>query len=268
MSSPPPSVAAISHGGAAWSTASSSVGQGQQPFGRLDGPRPPGVRDGKSPLALVGAAGAEQNGQIIDNPRPEAGGAFGEAPRSAGASAFGEASSEALGNSETSGASEPPRNGPPMNGAASPPDAGAAAVAKRLLTRGGGNGSTAKGVPHVNSAPSLQVDTLDDTAATKGGDGAAGLSRPARGSSGPTASGVGAGGEGNKERGVEQAPKSEPKQAGKGKTMRRRASVGGATVASKPGRLAKMMSKWLYPDAKVRVFVLGVLSCCWGRVWP
>ncbi|CAM9622634.1 unnamed protein product, partial [Ectocarpus fasciculatus] len=66
---------------------------------------------------------------------------------------------------------------------------------------------------------------------------------------------VSPGGKGNDSGGsgkaAEKAPNSEPRKGAKGKDMKRRASAGGAAaVAAKPGRLAKMMSKWLYPEAK------------------
>lgn len=172
------------------------------------------------------------------------GGAFDEPPRS-GSPAFGDDFGMALGDSGSSTASRPQI---PMDGVA--PGAGAAAVAKRLLA-GGKDGGAGGGVPHVSSAPVLSAmpgggaegvawsSEQRDKHEEKSGEG-----------------GSGDGGKGGKSGAVEQAPKSEPKIAPKGKKTSRRASAGGVAVTAKPGRLAKMMSKWLYPEAKVGGFYL------------
>ncbi|CAM9346739.1 unnamed protein product, partial [Scytosiphon promiscuus] len=154
-------------------------------------------------------------------------------PQGAGVrAAFGNSPPRSTGGSPPafSGGGAPPggsRNSPLQDAAGgssqkdgpASPGAGSAAVARRLLNRGAGEEggrSPAKGVPHANSAPALVGER-------RGGN----------------------------EEAVEQAPKSEPRKGEKGKEIQRRASVGGAAaVGAKPGRLAKMMTKWFYPEAK------------------
>lgn len=259
-------------GGAGWPAAPSLQDKQQHPFGPSSAPRPPGVGVDKSPpvsgAGVVSAVGWGQQGPVQGQPQPiaapgegpqhftqGASGAFGSPPpRSpAGSPAFGEHGT-ATADPSRSPAQNGAGNGSPNDAAAAAiamPGAGAAAVAKRLLNRGGadGGGSTgtpAKGVPHVSSAPVL---------GGKGQGGSEGRDSPENGGGGVAAAaaadGGGGGGGAGKGRSVEQAPKSEPRKGAKDKNIQRRASVGGAAMAAKPGRLAKMMSKWLYPEAKV-----------------
>lgn len=126
------------------------------------------------------------------------------------------------------------------------PETAAAVVARRLLTR---DRPAWKGVPHVSSSPSLAVGLGDgiDTAAV----GAAALSEPTgeraeggvKGGSPMVAMAGKNGGNDAKKSPPAKAPKSEPKK--------RRGSAP-IVVGAKPGFLAKMMAKVLYPDAKVR----------------
>lgn len=138
----------------------------------------------------------------------------------------------------------------------SPPGAGAATVAKRLLSRGAVDGGPGKGFPHASSAPALRADKRGaDAVPPRGGnEGDVPEQRVAGAVDAAKAvamAGDGGGGGDETPGGKEQAPKSEPNKGAKGKDAGRRASFGGADVAAKPGRLAKMMAKWLYPDAKV-----------------
>ena len=106
------------------------------------------------------------------------------------------------------------------------------------------------GFPHVNSEPVLRADKWDGASTQGEGSGGGG---------GPLGQGGGDGatGEAGEDKGkgiggvVDQAPKSEPKKGSKGKATARRASAGASAAGAKPGRLAKIMSKWLYPEAKV-----------------
>lgn len=268
-STPPRPVA----GGAGRLPASPSQGQ-QNPFGQNGVPRPPGVAADKPlPAARAGVAAPvdwSQQGSAHSQPRSAvreaaaqhftqgAGGAFGSGsppPRSsAGSPMFGETSAASEGPTRSPTAQKSSaENGPPTGADSSAtPGAGAAAVAKRLLNRGMGDGGVStKGVPHVSSAPVLGERAKEPIEA---GD------PPEKRGSGGAAAGSGGGGDGGKgtageqvPKAGEQAPKSEPRKGAKGEggNMKRRASVGGAAVAAKPGRLAKMMSKWLYPEAKV-----------------
>lgn len=272
-------------GGAGWPGAPSLQGKQQQqqqhPFGASGAPRPPGVEFNKSPpvsgaggVAAAGGWGQKGPGQCQPQPSSVpggggqhftqgAGGAFGSPPpRSAAASpAFGESSTGAV----TDPAMSPAGNGSPNDaGAAAVPGAGAAAVAKRLLNGGpaadeGGSTPGGKGVPHVSSAPVLggkghPQDTGEERDSPENDDGG-------RMAAAAAADGGGGGGAG-KGKTVQQAPKSEPRKGAKGKDLQRRASAGGAAVVAKPGRLAKMMSKWLYPEAKVSAafWARGALS--------
>lgn len=193
-----------------------------------------------------------------------AGGAFGSPPPRSGAgspafgeSAFGEGGAPTAGGAQNGAGNESP------NDATAVPGAGAAAVAKRLLKGPDGGGSTntpGKGVPHVSSAPVLSGkghgESESEGRGSPGNGGGGGAAAAA-------AAADGGGGSAGKGTAVEQAPKSEPMKAAKDKNMHRRASVGGAAVAAKPGRVAKFMSKWLYPEAKVSAAFLFADCCCW-----
>lgn len=259
--SPPPPPT----GGAKWSGAPSSQDMQQRPFGPGSAPRPPGVEANKSsPISGAGGAAAGgwgQQGPIQGQPQSTAvpgggaqhftqgaGGAFGSPPlRSATASpAFGESDAATV-DPTRSPAQNGAGNGSPNN-ATGVPGAGAAVVAKRLVNRGppdGGVTTPGKGVPHVSSAPVLSGKGHG------GSDGRDSSGNDGGGVASGAAADAGGGGAGKGGKVVEQAPKSEPRKGAKGKNMPRRASAGPAAVAAKPGRLAKMMSKWLYPEAKV-----------------
>ena len=273
-SSPPPHGMAGSPpprpptGGAGRPGPPSSQGKQQHQFGPGGAPRPSGVEANKSPPVSgaggVAAGGWGQQGPIQGQPQPGnvpggraqhftqgAGGAFGSPPprSAAGSPAFGGRGAAASEDPARSPAQSDAGNGAP-NDAAGTPGAGAAAVAQRLLTRGGGLSTPGKGkgVPHSSSAPVLsgkEHDESEERDSSGNGGGAGTAAAPADGGGRGNEGGVGKG------KAVEQAPKSEPRKGAKDKNMPRRASVGGAAVEAKPGFMAKMVSKWLYPEAKV-----------------
>ncbi|CAM9622765.1 unnamed protein product, partial [Laminaria digitata] len=229
-------------------------------------PRPPGVGVSR-PAALpsTGEAGAFPAGgaaaAAAPPPPPQrqafpgsagGGGRFGEVPRNTGSPAFGESFGQSFGHSGPPGspaltpppptlasgpgpgpglAGEPQRHPAAVGGGTEASEA-AAVVAKGILARGGGSGGAGEGRGGGAGPPGQ-----------RGGDEAAG------GGSGKREGGEGKGGKG-KGGGGDQAPKSEPRKGTKGKGVQRRASVGAPAVGAKPGRLAKIMSKWLYPEAK------------------
>lgn len=280
-SGPPPAK------GGVWSAALPAISQGQQqhqqrqdqPFGQNHAPRPPGVAAPSDMSMPLGARG----GAFNDFPRSTSNPAFGK-------EAFGKAT---FGNSTPSNSvavagvdvnpQEPKSDshniggpyvddphiggqhfgGPPVGDlpvGASVTNPVAAAVAKRLLSRGEGNGGgTRNAVPHVSSVPLLRAEGWTDNPTQGEAAGESGEQWEEGGVSTPkvpspeVGAEAGAEAEGGSGKGAisEQAPKSEPRKDAKKKVVPRRASVGGQMVAGKPGRLAKMMSKWLYPDAKV-----------------
>lgn len=264
-------------GGAGWPPASSAQGQQpqlQNPFGQSSVPRPPGVTaDKQSSLARAGVAAPgdwSQRGSVHNQPRSivqedaaqnvtqGAGGAFGggSPPRSAaGSPMLGKSSAASVDPTRSPTAKKNgPENGPPTGAASTTPGAGAAVVAKRLLNRGMGDAAVStpgKSVPHVSSAPILGGRAEEPSEARD--------STEKDGSGGDVAGGEGE----RKDTAAGRSPKSEPRKVAKGKgdNLKRRASAGGAGVAAKPGRLAKMMSKWLYPEAKVSTVLCAHNDC-------
>lgn len=229
-----------------WSAGVPGVAQGPSPFGQSQGPRPLGVQAVRPPMPGVA--------------RERAGGTINEAFTSRGdpvnmRKAFG---SDSPAESAASNASE--RSKSPMHDVS--PGAGAAIVAKRLLSRGGDGGEMTSGIgaSRVSSEPALNAKRWDEsvTPPSDVGDVGPGAGEQNAGPRTADASPVkSSASEGDMKAGsAEQAPKSEPKKNSQDKQIQRRASVGGAAVAAKPGRLAKMMSKWLYPDAKVKCIII------------
>ena len=126
-------------------------------------------------------------------------------------------------------------------------------MAENILNDGEGNRSvTSKGMPHVSSAPTLSGGLQGDDQASlpeeketgrKVGNGEE--RNKSRKGGEPTSEAVGS------EAG--QPPKSEPRKRekdNKGNQSRRTNAT--SAVGTKPGVVAKMLAKWLYPDAKVR----------------
>lgn len=129
---------------------------------------------------------------------------------------------------------EPPR--PQIRDDSLPPGAGAAATAHRRL-----NKDSAKAFPHVSSEPVL------------------GAAMGKRGGEPPKSQGSRVGGK--EKAGDDQAPRSEPraKSAGRGDGVRRSSA---SAVTAKPGRFTKLVTKWLYPDAKVGSTALVCIGVC------